>query len=419
MEQNQALGLIAQWLLAQNSLAARLLSRHPAVLPRLVGLKPGRLPSPPARLTQEADEETALSDWRAWLTQCQLSLMMAALSGRATPLSLADRLARITGRMVELCLEGADAILRRRVLHPLLLPHEPGPGPVVILNTDDLAGREMSFNQPLGLLFLFTRRPPYAPPHREEDFQKALGEHKQIVILKEYVLKLTQRTIDYLTLDSPQGPGLNLQPPRGATSGPLGGQGAVGPQIISLGRFLDFFRHQAGDAQLLSLTRLAPLAGQPKLARDIRRFCRDLVMERPWDVQRLAACVAAQTALREEVFDPVDSPGGLKDLGLLLDALLLQGGLFPLGPNRERLRRVAALGVLSPAEAGALGQAHLTLLKANLALSLLGRRLPGHSLETAADLDAVLALWPHPPSQPGPTIAQARETVSRALKRFR
>jgi len=410
MDGARALGRLAQWLLAQNSLAARLLSRYPHLLEaRLAAPRPGRI-GPPPRLNPDGDEEEALAALREWLAEGLVSLLLEALFAGPRPERLAGRLSRLTGQMVGLCLAAADAALRRRYTHPLLLPAQAGPGPVVVLGGGELTGAELGFDQPLDLVFAFTRRQPFARPLSEAELDRAMAQSGELIIFKEYVLKLAQRVIDYLSLDNPRGPGLRLAAPRSEEPG------RVGPQIVSLGRWLDFFRHQASDAQLLGLTRLSPLLGQASLSREIRRLTAELLLARPWTAERLAAALAGLRRPEAEEFDPLTGSGGLKDLGLVLDGLLLGRGVVPSGPTPTRLKRAQSLGLLRDGGAE-LAEAHQSLLAAHLCLSLLGHGLPGHDLAGVQDLEAALALWPRPTKTELP-LAQAREAVSRALTRL-
>ncbi len=418
MESAELLSRLAEWLLAQNSLAARLLADRPQLLGlRLTGIKPGRL-TPPPSLRPDEDEELAVGRLRAWRAEGLLSLALALITGRLGPAAVAARLERSAADLIEAGLTLADMTLRQRYHHPLSLPGEDGPGPILILGSPVPSRGEAGFETPHSLLFLFARGQSAARPLDEADFERTLHEPKQFIIPKDYVLKLAQRIIAYLTLDNPKGPGISLAPPEGLEPGgdPIAPQ--VGPQISALDRFIDFFAHQASDAGLFGLTRLTPMAGQRRLNRRFRRLVKELVLAEPWTTDRLAETVAALRGVEAEEFDPLDAPGCLSDLGLALDALLLSAGLLPSGDNRTRLKAAAAADVLDGTEAEKLERALASLTRAHLLLSLLGRDMPGHNLISLADLEAALALTP---SRGGPEtmpLGQAREVVSGALARF-
>ena len=121
MDPNEALALISRWLLTQNSAAARILGRMPGITPLLERIKPGRLPELPP-LGGDVDEEEELGRLRTWFTEGRLSLMLAALSGRLSPPGLVNRYEQLVNGFVGASLEAADAVLRRRFIHPLFLP---------------------------------------------------------------------------------------------------------------------------------------------------------------------------------------------------------------------------------------------------------------------------------------------------------
>lgn len=405
MDSATHLNRLTGWLLAQNSPAARLLSVRPDLLAnRLAALKSGQVPDRP-KLEPEMDEELGAGLLRNWQAEGLLALTLGYTGGRLGPTGVAGRLAGLNGGLIQAALELADNSLRARYHHPLLPSGHPGPGPVVVLGGPSPNGAEPGFDTPYSLLVLFQRGQGGGAPLDEEQFQAARGEPKLFIILRDYILKLAQRIIDYLTMDLPQGPGLNLAPPEGSEPGP------VGPQISPISRFVDFFKHQTQDGGLMGLTRLNPLAGDPALIDRLKRTIRSLVLARPWTETRLAEARASLPRPSGEGFDPLTAPGGLTDLAFGLDALLLASGRFPAGDNRSRLKAVASAGLVARAQAEDLTQAYQSLLSGHLVLSLLGRDLPGHPLMTAADLDAALALKPGRGNTPLLPLERARSIV--------
>lgn len=416
MDSATHLNRLAGWLLAQNSPAARLLSTRPDLLSdRLASLKTGQVPDRP-RLEPEMDEELAVGLLRNWQAEGLLALTLGFTGGRLGPAGLAGRLAGLNSGLIQAALELADSALRARYHHPLLPSGQPGPGPVVVLGGPVPGGAEPGFDSPYNLLVLFQRGQGGGAPQDEEEFQAARGEPKLFIILRDYILKLAQRIIDYLTMDHPQGPGLKLSPPQnnGETE-----PGPVGPQISPVSRFVDFFRHQATDTGLMGLSRLSPLAGDAGVIERLKRTTRALVLARPWTVDRLAEAKAALPRPVSEGFDPLISPGGLNDLAFGLDALLLAAGSYPSGDNRARLKAVASAGLVSEAASQDLANAFQSLLCGHLILSLLGRDVPGHPLMTAGDLDAALALNPGRGNRPLMPLDLARGVVHQLLTQFR
>lgn len=407
MDNLEALQKLAGWLLAQNSVAARLLSRYPHLISRLSGDLPLGRTEEPRPLPNPFDEEEALADLRLWLAEGQLSIILASAFGRLEPQTLAGRWKSLAAGALDRALLIADRALRERYHHPLLLPEEAGPGPLAVLAWSSLAAGEANFDQPLGLLFLFSRRQPYGPLLSEDRFERARIGDKGMIILKEYVLKVAQKVIGYLTLDHPNGPGLKPAIPEGLNL-PL-----IGPQINSLARFIDFFTHSANDSQKLSLARVAPLAGHPKLARDAARLSRRILLEKPWDRDRLEEAIDGLRRDPEEGFSVLDCPGGLRELGFLLDGLLLSKGVYPSGSNPVRVKRLGELGVLDPGAAKELNQASRTLLLAHLASSFIDR-----DLSDPNDLEAALALWPSRAGRGALTLAQSRQVVQEEVKKL-
>jgi|GEM_PF-3561679 len=407
MEKIDALRRLAGWLLVQDSLVARWLTRYPHLLaPDLLHSRPGRLPPPPP-LPARFDEEAALADLRRWLAEGLVSLCLAALFGRLSPSTLAERCGRLTALAVDRSLSMADLSLRQRFNHPLLLPPEVGPGPISVLAWGDLALGQAVFDQPVGLLFIFSRRPSYAGPHREADLAQALTQPREMVILREYVLKASQKVITYLTLDHPAGPGIKPAAPEG------GSPALVGTQINSLASFQDFFSHQADAPQLFGLTRMDLLAGQERLGREALKTARRTVLGGEWTGSRLARTISRLRSEPEGEFDPRLSPGGLHELSLLLDGLLLRGGFCGRGPVPARLKKARELGLIDPDLAAGLSRAHQTLLRAHICRSLVDREPEG-----PADLEAALALWPAPTHTPPLSLSRAMGLVRKELDKL-
>ena len=273
------------------------------------------------------------------------------------------------------------------------------------------AGIELTFDQPVSPLFLFTRRQPYAPAQREEDFQEACSASsngQSMIILKEYVLKLSSLAMGFLTLDHPLGSGLAVTAPHPT------GAGAAGSQLMSLSQFINYFSHQADPGHLSSLTRLTSMAGDAKLIGDMKTLCRKIISGRSWTGEDARQALSGPRPEITGDYDPAASPGGLYDLALLVDLTLLAAGRYPTGGTRERLKAAVAKKLLPPE----LIPAHQALLKGHICLALLGRDLPGHSLSSPADLDAALSLWPRPGGKSITRLKEAHLLVKHSLERL-
>lgn len=407
MESSEAYRALTQWLLIENSSVAAWLARYPHLLADHEERPgPARIEDPPP-LGQPFDEDTAQDDLRLWLGRGLVSLGLAATQGKGKPTALLDRLSGLVAGAVERALAMADLSLRQSFHHPLLLPAAKGPGPVAVLSWGPLAGREAVFNQPLGISFLFTRSPAFAGPRAEEDLALARGGSRRMIILKEYVLKVAGRVLTFLGLEHPGGPALAASPPEGWP------QAMVGAQINSLARFSDFFQHKAEPAQLFGLTRTAPLAGDAKLGRHVLGLARKMLLEAFSDRDKTIEALERLRSGEAEGFDPGTSPGGLRDLGLLVDGLLLSGGVWAGRTTGERIRKAAAQGLIEPGPARELAEAHQTLLRSGLLCSVLDRRP-----EEPVQCEAALALWPGNRAEEGPTLREALGLVSYRLDKF-
>ena len=407
MELNEAYDILAHWLLTQNSSAAAWLAKYPQLFMGLETTpgKPGAKEPPPLR--EPFDEETAQADLRLWLGREMVSQNLAALGGRSRPSAIMDRLAGSVARAVDQALVMADRSLRERFNHPLLLPLSRGLGPVTVLAWGPLAGREAAFNQAVGLFFLFSRSPGFAGPRSEEDLDQARSQSKQMIILREYVLKAAGRVLTFLGLEHPAGPALSVAPPEGWS------QALIGTQINSMARFTDFFQHKADLAQLFSLTRMTPLAGQKRLGQEVVRQVKRILLERFSERTLIAETLSRLRARPQERFDPTANPGGLADLGRLVDGLLLSKGVWAGRTTGRRLKKAEALGLLNSAQAADLNAARESLLQAHLVCSALDQHPPGPT-----QYEAALALWPRRKNGAEVSLAAAREIVSHALDRF-
>ena len=100
-----------------------------------------------------------------------------------------------------------------------------------------------------------------------------MGDKKRITY-HEYMVRLAQRLISYLSIPLKEGPGY-------AVDTRLRPSGSSGPLIVSLDSFYDYYRNQAQNWEKQSLLKARTIVGPSLLAEQIGKFIDTLVYHNP------------------------------------------------------------------------------------------------------------------------------------------
>jgi [glutamine synthetase] adenylyltransferase / [glutamine synthetase]-adenylyl-L-tyrosine phosphorylase len=222
-------------------------------------------------------------------------------------------------------------------------------GRCIVIGMGKLGSREMTATSDLDLILLY-------------DFDDAAPEStgRRSLHAAQYYTRLTQRMISALTVSTRRG-GLYEVDMR------LRPSGRQGPVATRLDAFRDYQETEAQTWELMALTRARVIAGDATLAEDLGAvIAKAIGRDRPEpdlrrDVREMRELIAREKG-ESDAWNLKLASGGLIDLEFIAQYLSLRhGGELPdvLDPSTaEVLRKAGAMGLLSPAHADALTQAH-------------------------------------------------------------
>jgi glutamate-ammonia-ligase adenylyltransferase len=222
-------------------------------------------------------------------------------------------------------------------------------GKLAVLGLGRLGSRELTADSDLDLVVLYDF---------DEGRRDSSGPRKLDAVV--YYTRLTQRLVAALTAPTRRGRlyevDLRLRP-----------EGGKAPLATQFKGFVSYQQKEAELWEHMALTRARVLAGEEAFGREVAAAIA-MIIAQPRQVPEVAREVRAMRDLiakekgDENRWDLKLAAGGLTDLDFLAQALTLayahkHPALVGLAPGPS-LRESASLGLLSPAEAAALGEAH-------------------------------------------------------------
>lgn len=223
----------------------------------------------------------------------------------------------------------------------------PGGGAVVVA-MGKLGGREMTASSDLDLIVVYD----FDPKATQSDGPKPLAP-------SQYYARYTQRLISHLSAPTAEGTlyevDMRLRP-----------SGQKGPVAAQLSTFREYQATEAWTWEHMALTRARVVAGPPELRREVEEAIRATLV-RPRDavaiardVQDMRARIAAEKGT-DNIWSLKQVRGGLVDLEFIAQYLqLVNAAAHPGVLDQTTLaayRKLAAAGLLPPADADALIQA--------------------------------------------------------------
>jgi glutamate-ammonia-ligase adenylyltransferase len=207
----------------------------------------------------------------------------------------------------------------------------------VVCGWGKLGGRELAAESDLDLMVV------YNPMADESDGVKPLEA-------EAYANRVTQRLIAALSAPTAEGGlydvDMQLRP-----------SGRAGPVAVRFSSLVPYYERDAWTWERMAMTRLRPLAGDAKLARQIEQL-RVAILTRPNDFSAVKADAASMRERMEKerssfgLWDLKLAPGGLVDIEFLVQVLML--GHAPSQPEILRtnsfdaIRALVEFGVLDP-----------------------------------------------------------------------
>ena len=137
-----------------------------------------------------------------------------------------------------------------------------------------LGGQELGYLSDLDLIFVYSLKRPFVPEVKTSPFPaNPKGDPKRITF-HEYMVRLAQRLISYLSIPLKEGPGYTVDTR-------LRPSGSFGPLIVSLDSFYDYYRNQAQNWEKQALLKARIIVGPSPLADHIQEFIHTLVYQTP------------------------------------------------------------------------------------------------------------------------------------------
>lgn len=393
-EQPAALERLAE-VCAGSALLAERLTEHPLLLDELLDVRAaGPLPDA-TRITQDVagivpahdDAEAALMALNERRHSLTFRIGLGWRAGRIDAVVATQRLATVAEAVVVAALSLAQREVAR--VHGRVVE-----GGFAVLGYGSIGAQELGFASDLDLVFVHG-----ADPNAVSDGVRPLDAGR-------YYLRVAQKLV--ALLDTPTAAGklyevdVRLRP-----------DGAKGLLVVNFESFASYQRERAWTWEHQALVRMRPLAGDATLLGRLDAL-RGEILRRPRDPRALAKDVAdMRERMRRELdrsdathFDLKQGAGGLVDLEFALQqAVLRHAGDVPalLEPRHSAAlaTALAEAGVIDPATAGALVEAHAALVGLSLACTLdrRPRRVPDALAQgTASALrEALSALLLSPP----------------------
>jgi len=258
---------------------------------------------------------------------------------------------------------------------------------LAVIGYGSLGGAELGFASDLDLVFVYDS----AIAQRDSDGAQALEGVR-------YFARLAQRVVHWLTAQTRAGKLYEVD----VRLRPDGGKGLL---VVGLDAFAEYQRERAWIWETQALVRARAIAGD---AATIARFgaVRADLLARAREPKLVLGEVGAMRARwRAErdrsnaaMLDLKQGAGALLDIEFILQTLVLlhantQPQLLASGNSAELIARAGASGILDPAQAQNLQQAHAALLQRALACTLDARpRLVPRDAELEQQTQAVLAV---------------------------
>ncbi len=279
-------------LFARSTLLARFFIQNPELVDRLALRREGGFsfysdwPSPlPVRRQAHPDLEENLSRLRQWKNEHFLEIALEEMAGRLKAPEASERLSKLADQVIVETARVAEDTLSREVIPPFYtrsLKVRP-PAPFCILGLGKLGGEEMGYASDLDLMFVYSLKAVFPEGTQPASRTARANASRPWITWSEYLVRLAQRMISYISLPLKEGPGYGVDTR-------LRPSGTFGPLVVSLESFRDYYRHQAQNWELQMLLKARLIAGPELLAQQIRE-----------EIQKLLYQTPAPSEIREEM----------------------------------------------------------------------------------------------------------------------
>jgi glutamate-ammonia-ligase adenylyltransferase len=292
---------------------------------------------------KDPDQEEQLSELRRWKSGHFLEIALEEMAGRIASSEASERLSQLADRVLIETTRIAEETLNLEVVHPFSSgrPTASMLSPFCILGLGKLGGKELGYVSDLDLIFVYSLKTSHLKDILKPSPRLARRGDKKWITYHEYLVRLAQRLISYLSIPLKPGPGY-------AVDTRLRPSGSFGPLIVTLDAFRDYYQNQAQNWERQALLKSRIIVGPPQLSREVQEVIEQVLFQSPPASEVRGEIVHFRQRMEnersgenKERFNPKLGYGGLTDIEFM--AQYLQWTYGQIDPE---LRQTNTLGVL-------------------------------------------------------------------------
>ncbi|MFH0788978.1 MAG: bifunctional [glutamate--ammonia ligase]-adenylyl-L-tyrosine phosphorylase/[glutamate--ammonia-ligase] adenylyltransferase [Pseudomonadota bacterium] len=337
-------------LFAQSAMMGRLFVQNPEMMDHLALQKTIGRPSPAEgsfinskSRERNQDQEDQLSELRRWKSGYFLGTALEEIAGRLPSSEASEKLSFLADQVLIETTRLAEETLNQEVIHPLFPDRcAPSlPSPFCILGLGRLGGQELGYASDLDLIFVYSLKTPYLQESTRSSSALVRKGEKKWITYHEYLVRLAQRLISYLSLPLKQGPGYSVDTR-------LRPSGSFGPLIVTLDAFRDYYQSQAQNWERQALLKARVIVGPPLLRDQVKEVINQVLYKAPPSPEVRGEMAYFRLRMEKERsgedserFNPKLGYGGLTDIEFI--AQYLQ---WTYGQADPELRQTSTLKVL-------------------------------------------------------------------------
>lgn len=259
-----------------------------------------------------SDPETAILALKRLRIRTLLGVAKADLNDNIKPHQIRARLRTLSEVMVQGSWWVAEAALREKYVHPLILERKNINPPMAVFSLSRLGAGEPWYTTGPAPIFVHSRAAEFAPALTEKDFLSAKKSDKEWLPAREYFNRLARRTMSYLSAPDMTGKGF------GQMAEDVTGESLPilpGALVVLFSAFEEHFSGKRPVKEKLSLMRLRFLVGQDRLGRAVEAIARETLAKTALELgSRLNAGVNAWYRERAQAEGMPLVKGGLLDI---------------------------------------------------------------------------------------------------------
>jgi [glutamine synthetase] adenylyltransferase / [glutamine synthetase]-adenylyl-L-tyrosine phosphorylase len=222
------------------------------------------------------DPEDQLIELRRWKSGYFLGTALDEIAGKLGSCEASKKLTLLADQVLVETTRLAEETLNQELAHPVQPDRSASflPSPFCILGLGKLGGRELGYASDLDLIFVYSLKAPYLTESSKPTSQARRKGERKWVTYHEYLVRLAQRLISYLSLPLKEGPGYSVDTR-------LRPSGSFGPLIVTLETFRDYYQDQAQNWEKQALLKARVILGPPQLNHQVQEMIEEVLYHHP------------------------------------------------------------------------------------------------------------------------------------------